>query len=91
VHRNTEVLGQLILCLDEERFRQLMSTATMHLVDSNVFLRSSVMSLERLAPTRPGALTLFMKSDIESGFSLVLDSSSEGNDNAILHYFLAGT
>ena len=46
---NTEVLRQLVKNLDEEKFRKLMSVAAANLVDSNVFIRSVLLSLERIS------------------------------------------
>ena len=46
---NAEVLRLLVKDLDEERFRKLMSVAAANLVDSNVFIRSLLLSLERIS------------------------------------------
>ncbi|KAL3921010.1 MAG: hypothetical protein SGILL_002977 [Bacillariaceae sp.] len=46
---NTEVLRILVSMLDEEKFRRLMSVAAANLVDSNVFIRSLILSLERIS------------------------------------------
>ncbi|VEU33346.1 unnamed protein product [Pseudo-nitzschia multistriata] len=47
---NLEVLGLLGTHVDtEEKFRRLMSVAASNLVDSNVFIRSLILSLERLS------------------------------------------
>lgn len=46
---NTDVVELLVDDLDEERFRKLMSVASTNLVDSNVFIRSLLLSLERLS------------------------------------------
>jgi hypothetical protein len=46
---NTEVLKVLVQSLDEERFRKLMSVAAANLVDNNVFIRSILLSLERIS------------------------------------------
>jgi Protein of unknown function (DUF3689) len=46
---NTEVLKLLVSSLDEEKFRKLMSVAAANLVDSNVFIRSILLSLERIS------------------------------------------
>jgi hypothetical protein len=48
---NTDVALLLVDGLDEERFRKLMSVAAANLVDSNVFIRSLLLSLERLSGT----------------------------------------
>ena len=46
---NAEVLRLLVASLDEESFRKLMSVAAANLVDSNVFIRSLLLSLERIS------------------------------------------
>ena len=46
---NHEVLGLLVSNLDEESFRKFMSVAAANLVDSNVFIRSLWLTLERLS------------------------------------------
>ncbi|KAG7363961.1 DUF3689 domain containing protein [Nitzschia inconspicua] len=46
---NTEVVELLVSSFDEERFRKLMSVAAANLVDSNVFIRSILLSLERMS------------------------------------------
>ena len=46
---NSEVLHLLVADLDEESFRKLMSVAAANLVDSNVFIRSLLLSLERMS------------------------------------------
>ena len=46
---NVEVFTLLASSLDEESFRKLMSVAAANLVDSNVFIRSLLLSLERLS------------------------------------------
>ncbi|KAG7339396.1 DUF3689 domain containing protein [Nitzschia inconspicua] len=46
---NTEVVKLLVSSFDEERFRKLMSVAAANLVDSNVFIRSILLSLERMS------------------------------------------
>lgn len=46
---NSEVLRLLVADLDEESFRKLMSVAAANLVDSNVFIRSLLLSLERMS------------------------------------------
>lgn len=49
---NPEVLQLLVGSLDEERFRKLMSVAAANLVDSNVFLRSIILSIERMSAAK---------------------------------------
>jgi len=47
---NIEVLSLLVSYLDnEDKFRKLMSVAASNLVDSNVFIRSLLLSLERIS------------------------------------------
>ncbi|CAB9509620.1 potential channel 4-associated protein [Seminavis robusta] len=46
---NNEVLNLLVSDLDEESFRKFMSVAAANLVDSNVFIRSLWLTLERLS------------------------------------------
>mmetsp|Transcript_28770 Transcript_28770/g.81152 ORF Transcript_28770/g.81152 Transcript_28770/m.81152 type:complete len:672 (+) Transcript_28770:1-2016(+) len=46
---NAQVLGLLVNNLDEEKFRKLMSVAAANLVDSNVFIRSLILSMERIS------------------------------------------
>jgi Protein of unknown function (DUF3689) len=46
---NAEVFTLLASSLEEESFRKLMSVASANLVDSNVFIRSLLLSLERLS------------------------------------------
>jgi hypothetical protein len=46
---NAEVIHLLVKDLDEESFRKLMSVAAANLVDSNVFIRSLLLSLERMS------------------------------------------
>ena len=46
---SAEVLRLLVASLDEESFRKLMSVAAANLVDSNVFIRSLLLSLERIS------------------------------------------
>jgi hypothetical protein len=46
---NAEVLRLLVTDLDEESFRKLMSVAAANLVDSNVFIRSLLLSLEHMS------------------------------------------
>lgn len=46
---NVQVFRMLVSDLDEERFRKLMGVAAANLVDSNVFIRSLLLSLERLS------------------------------------------
>uniref|UniRef100_A0A7S4APD3 Uncharacterized protein n=1 Tax=Pseudo-nitzschia australis TaxID=44445 RepID=A0A7S4APD3_9STRA len=50
---NVEVLSFLVNHLDNEaKFRRLMNVAASNLVDSNVFIRSLILSLERLSSER---------------------------------------
>lgn len=49
---NAEVVRLLVGNLDEERFRKFMSVAAANLVDSNVFIRSLLLSLERFTAHR---------------------------------------
>jgi len=50
---NSQIFRMLVSDLDEEKFRKLMGVAAANLVDSNVFIRSLLLSLERLtASTR---------------------------------------
>ena len=46
---NSDVFRLLVSGLDEDGFRRLMSVAASNLVDSNVFIRSLLLSLERLS------------------------------------------
>jgi hypothetical protein len=46
---NTGVVRLLVNDLDEEHFRKLMSVAAVDLVDPNVFIRSLLLSLERIS------------------------------------------
>jgi hypothetical protein len=46
---NAEVMRLLVIDLDEDSFRKLMSVAAANLVDSNVFIRSLLLSLERIS------------------------------------------
>ena len=46
---NTEVLHFLVRDFEEESFRKFMSVAAANLVDSNVFIRSLLLTLERLS------------------------------------------
>lgn len=46
---NADVLRLLVRNLDEVSFRKLMSVAAANLVDSNVFIRSVLLSLERIS------------------------------------------
>lgn len=46
---NHQVLGLLVSKLNEESFRKFMSVAAANLVDSNVFIRSLWLTLERLS------------------------------------------
>ncbi|KAL3944593.1 MAG: hypothetical protein SGBAC_001305, partial [Bacillariaceae sp.] len=49
---NAEVIHLLVKDLDEESFRKLMSVAAANLVDSNVFLRSLLLTMERMSASR---------------------------------------
>jgi hypothetical protein len=49
---NAEVIHLLVKDLDEESFRKLMSVAAANLVDSNVFIRSLLLSLERMSSSK---------------------------------------
>eukprot|EP00980_Cylindrotheca_fusiformis_P008573 scaffold1820_cov129-Cylindrotheca_fusiformis.AAC.14 len=49
---NAEVIRLLVKDLDEESFRKLMSVAAANLVDSNVFIRSLLLSLERMSSSQ---------------------------------------
>ena len=49
---NSESLHLLVSSLDEESFRKLMSAAAANLVDSNVFLRSLLLSVERISAAK---------------------------------------
>lgn len=49
VKGNATVVRLLVDDLDEESFRKLMSVAAANLVDSNVFIRSLLLSLERIS------------------------------------------
>lgn len=49
---NSEVLDILVSRLDEDNFRKLMSTAATNLVDSNVFLRSLLLTVEQISAAR---------------------------------------
>jgi hypothetical protein len=49
---NSEVLHLLVSTLDEEKFRKIMSAAAANLVDSNVFIRSLLLSVERIASAK---------------------------------------
>lgn len=49
---NSEVLYLLVSTLDEVNFRKLMSAAAANLVDSNVFLRSLLLTVERISAAR---------------------------------------
>lgn len=50
---NLEVLRLLMSQLDESSFHKLMNVAASNLVDSNVFIRSLVLSVERIAMPQP--------------------------------------
>jgi hypothetical protein len=56
---NSDVVRLLVVDLDEESFRKLMSVASANLVDSNVFIRSLLLSLERFS-ARDGSHPLFV-------------------------------
>lgn len=45
---NSQIFRMLVSDMDEEKFRKLMGVAAANLVDSNVFIRSLLLSLERL-------------------------------------------
>lgn len=49
---NVDALHVLVGGLDEERFRRLMSVAAANLVDSNVFMRALLLSVERVTASR---------------------------------------
>ena len=49
VKGNSNVVRLLVNDFDEESFRKLMSVAAANLVDSNVFIRSLLLSLERIS------------------------------------------
>jgi hypothetical protein len=55
----SEVVCILVNDLDEESFRKLMSVAAANLVDSNVFIRSILLTLERLSAGH-GILPLYI-------------------------------
>jgi hypothetical protein len=55
----SEVVFMLVNDLDEESFRKLMSVAAANLVDSNVFIRSILLTLERLSAGH-GILPLYI-------------------------------
>jgi hypothetical protein len=48
---NAQIFRMLVNDLDEAKFRKLMGVAATNLVDSNVFIRSLLLSLERLSAT----------------------------------------
>ena len=50
---NCELLQLLMSCLDELSFHRLMNVAASNLVDSNVFIRSLILSIERDAASQP--------------------------------------
>lgn len=56
---NADVVRLLTVDLDEESFRKLMSVAAANLVDSNVFIRSLLLSLERFS-ARLGPYPLYI-------------------------------
>ena len=60
---NTEALHMLLRELSEEDFHRLMSVAAANLVDSNVFMRSLLLSIERLAASMQQDLKLKHSSD----------------------------
>ena len=66
---NAEVFRLLVSELDEASFRKLMGVAATNLVDSNVFIRSLLLSLERLSAVNR-LLPLYLNS------SMVADASS---------------
>lgn len=51
---NTETLGVLLEFLDGDRFERLMNVAVSHLVDSNVFIRALLLSVERILASDGG-------------------------------------
>lgn len=60
---NTDVLRLLVRNLDEVSFRKLMSVAAANLVDSNVFIRSVLLSLERISSAN-NLLPLHINNDV---------------------------
>jgi hypothetical protein len=54
---NPHVVRMMMSVLDESRFRKLFSVATSNLVDSNVFIRSLILTVERLASEQNEAWT----------------------------------
>ena len=65
---NSEVVRLLVTDLNEESFRKLMSVAAANLVDSNVFIRSLLLSLERYS-ARDGATPIYADSNAASSSS----------------------
>jgi len=49
---NPEVLHLLVSTFDEDTFRRIMSAAAENLVDSNVFIRSLLLTIERIAAAK---------------------------------------
>jgi len=60
---NAEAFKLLVSELDEEAFRKLMGVAATNLVDSNVFIRSLLLSLERLSASNR-SLPLYVSDEI---------------------------
>ena len=57
---NDAVLELMLNSLDESCLHKLLSIASKHLVDSNVFLRSMLIGVERISAMRNGTAVLYM-------------------------------
>lgn len=73
---NTETLYALLDFLDEDRFERLMNVAVSHLVDSNVFIRALLLSVERILASNEQVLEC---SDSNTGR---ISDISNGVDNS---------
>lgn len=76
---NADVVRLLVGGLDEDNFRKLMSVAAANLVDSNVFIRSLLLSLERLSAA-DGLVPLYQEVDV-SRSGMLSWSSQEGENS----------
>jgi len=77
---NTETLNVLLDLLDGDRFERLMNVAVSHLVDSNVFIRALLLSVERILVS-DGVGTF------DSGNGRVSDVGDDGDISAPKGFF----
>jgi hypothetical protein len=80
---NSVVINMLVGRLDEDGFRRLMTVAATNLVDSNVFFRSMILSVERImSKRRQNTLANEIHREFEDSAQLITEEGFSLDDNS---------